>query len=415
MEVAVIGGGVMGVCTAYFLAEAGHSVSVLERHGNVAEQASFGNAGIVAPAYATPWAVPGAPRKLFAALLKSNSPYMMRRRLDPALWRWLSRWIAESELQRFRTNRQRMQRIAQYSRSVLQQVRDYERLDYEQTSGYLQLFRSERDLAQAAPLLELMIEQGTPHRMLDAEAARAAEPGLSLHIPLAGAWHFSDDATGNCALFTKQLKQAAQARGVDFQFGCTVKAIEPHGRRVGLHVDQQLVHADAVVIAAGIDSTALLTPLGIAVPLHAVKGYAATAPIKDFDHAPLSAVMDDANKVSIARMGNRVRLAGLAEFGARDNDLNEIALRKLLQVGEDWFPGAANYSAGQYWCGMRPMLPDGPPLLGESGVPNVYLNIGHGPTGWTMAAGSGKLLADLVSGRTPDIDTEGLTIARFHH
>ncbi len=415
MEVAVIGGGVMGVCTAYFLAEAGHAVSVIERHGNVAEQASFGNAGIVAPAHATPWAVPGAPRKLFASLLKSNSPFVMRRRLDPALWRWLSRWISESELQRFRTNRQRMQRIAQYSRSVLQQVRDYERLDYEQTSGYLQLFRSERDLAQAAPLLDLMVEQGIMHQTLDAAAARAIEPGLSEQTPLAGAWHFNDDATGNCALFTKQLKLAAQAMGVDFQFGCTVKAIEAHGRRVGLHVDDQLMHADAVVIAAGIASTALLAPLGIAVPLNAVKGYAATAPIKDFDHAPLSAVMDEANKVSIARMGNRVRLAGLAEFGARDNDLNDTSLRKLLQVGEDWFPNAANFSGAQYWCGMRPMLPDGPPLLGESGVPNVYLNVGHGATGWTMAAGSGKLVADLVSGREPEIDTEGLTIARFRH
>ena len=415
MEVAVIGGGVMGVCTAYFLAEAGHAVSVIERHGNVAEQASFGNAGIVAPAYATPWAMPGAPRKLFASLFKSNSPFMVKRRLDPTLWRWLSRWISESELQRFRTNRERMQRVAQYSCSVLRQVRDYERLDYEQTSGYLQLFRSERDLAQAQALLQLMIEQGAAHQVLDGAAARAIEPGLSEHMPLAGAWHFGDDATGNCALFTKQLKQAAQAKGVDFQFGCKVLAIETHNRRVGLHIDRQLVHADAVVIAAGIDSAALLAPLGINVPLNAVKGYAATAPIKDFDHAPLSAVMDDANKVSIARMGNRVRVAGLAEFGARDNDLNESALRKLLQVGEDWFPNAANYSGAQYWCGMRPMLPDGPPLLGASGVPNVYLNIGHGATGWTMAAGSGKLVADLVSSREPEIDTEGLTIARFHH
>lgn len=413
MEVAVIGGGVMGVCTAYFLADAGHSVSVFERHGNVAEQASFGNAGIVAPAFATPWAIPGAPRKLFAALLKGNSPFMLKRRLDPAMWRWLSRWISESELQRFRINRQRMQRIAQYSRSILQQVRDYERLDYEQTTGYLQLFRSERDLALAQPLLEMMLEQGVPHQILDAAAARAIEPGLSDHAPLAGAWHFADDATGNCALFTKQLKQAAQANGVDFQFGCAVKAIEAHGRRVGLHVDGNIIHADAVVIAAGMDSAALLAPLGIEVPLYPVKGYAATASIKDFEHAPMSAVFDDANKVSIARMGNRVRLAGLAEFGARDNELNEDALRRLVQIGDDWFPHAANYSGAQYWCGMRPMLPDGPPLVGNSGVPGVFLNIGHGATGWTMAAGSGKLVADLVAGRDPDIDIEGLGPSRF--
>jgi D-amino-acid dehydrogenase len=415
MEVAVIGGGVMGVCTAYFLADAGHAVSVFERHGNVAEQASFGNAGIVAPAFATPWAIPGAPRKLFAALFKSSSPFMLKRRLDPAMWRWLSRWISESELQRFRTNRQRMQRIAHYSRSVLQQVRDRERLDYEQTAGFLQLFRNERDLELAQPLLEMMAEEGMPHQVLHAQAARAIEPGLSEHATLAGAWHFNDDATGNCALFTKQLKQAAQANGVDFQFGCAIKSIEAHGRRVGLHIDGRLIHADAVVIAAGIDSAALLAPLGIDVPLYPVKGYAATAPIKDFEHAPLSAVFDEANKVSIARMGNRVRLAGLAEFGARDNELNETSLSQLIQIGEDWFPNAANYSGAQCWCGTRPMLPDGPPVIGASGVPGVYLNIGHGATGWTMAAGSGKLVADLVAERDPDIDIEGLGVARFHH
>jgi D-amino-acid dehydrogenase len=308
-----------------------------------------------------------------------------------------------------------MQRVAHYSRSVLEQVRDHERLDYEQTSGFMQLFRSERDLALAQPILELMKEQGLLYQTLDAEAARALEPGLSEHAPLAGAWHFSGEATGNCALFTKQLKLVAQSGGVDFQFGCTVKTIETHGKRVSLHIDDQLIHADAVVIAAGVDSAALLAPLGISVPLYPVKGYAATAPIRDFDHAPLSALSDEANKVSIVRMGNRVRLAGLAEFGARDNAMNEASLRKLIQVGEDWFPNAANYSGAQYWCGMRPMLPDGPPLLGHSGVPNVYLNIGHGATGWTMAAGSAKLVADLVSGREPDIDTEGLTVSRFHH
>ncbi len=413
MQVVVVGGGVMGVCTAYFLAQNGHEVSVIERCGNVAEQASFGNAGIVAPACAAPWALPGMQRKLIASLFKSDGPFNLKPRLEPAMWRWLGRWMTECEIQHFRTNRQRMQVIAQYSHVVLQELRDRERLDYEQTSGYMQLYRNERDLAMAQPVLEMFREQAVPHQLLDREAARAIEPALAEQAPFSGAAYFPDDATGNCALFTKQLKQAAQAMGVDFQFGCTVKNIDALDRRVSLRIDEQTIHADAVVIAAGVDSAALLAPLGISVPLYPVKGYAATAAIKDFEHAPLSAVSDEAYKVSITRMGNRVRLAGLAEFGARDNELNDAALRKLIKVGEDWFPNAANYSGAQFWCGTRPMLPDGPPLLGATPARNVYVNIGHGPTGWSMAAGSGKLVADIVSGRAEEINTDGLTVARF--
>lgn len=413
MRVVVIGGGVIGVSTAYFLADAGHQVQVIERHGNVAEQASFGNAGIVAPACATPWAIPGMPRKFLSGLMKSDAPFMLKARLDPALWRWLGRWISECELQRFRLNRQRMQRVALYSRNILQQLRERERLDYEQTVGYMQLFRSERDLAMARPILDLMNESGLAHQALDAAAARAIEPGLAENAALAGAWYFADDATGNCALFTKQLKQAAQAGGVDFQFGCTVASINAHDRQVGIEVNGETIKADAVVVAAGVDSAALLAPLGIEVPLYPVKGYSATATIKDYEQAPHSAVSDEAYKVSIARMGSRVRLAGLAEFGSQNGDLRERALRTLSKVGEDWFPNAANYSGAQFWCGTRPMLPDGPPLLGATAARNVYVNIGHGATGWTMAAGSGKLVADIVSGRETDIDTDGLTIARF--
>jgi len=413
MRVVVIGGGVIGVSTAYFLADAGHQVQVIERRGNVAEQASFGNAGIVAPACATPWALPGMPRRFFSSLMKADTPFMLKARLEPALWRWLGRWVSECELQRFRTNRQRMQRVALYSRGMLQQLREREGLDYEQTAGYMQLFRSDRDLALARPILDLMNETGVAHQALDLAAARAIEPGLAENAPLAGAWHFADDGTGNCALFTKQLKQAAQAGGVDFQFGRSVASIDPHDRQVRMQLDGEEIKADAVVVAAGVDSAALLAPLGIHVPLYPVKGYSATATIKDFEQAPHSAVSDEAYKVSIARMGSRVRLAGLAEFGSQDGELRESALRTLTKVGDDWFPNAANYSGAQFWCGTRPMLPDGPPLLGATAARNVYVNIGHGATGWTMAAGCAKLVADIVSGHEPDIDTEGLTVARF--
>jgi len=413
MQVAVIGGGVIGVCTAYFLADAGHEVALIERCGNVAEQSSFGNAGIVAPAYAIPWASPGMPGKFLSYLFKDIAPAQIKPRLEPALWRWISQWITECDLQRFRTNQQRMQNLANYSRDVLHQLREREQLDYEQTRGFLQLFRTERDIALIEPLLQLAADKGNALALLDAETTRAIEPALSRDTPLAGGLYFPDDETGNCSLFTKQMKQAAQAIGVTCHFSAEVKTISPHNRRVDLQLDDNEFTADAVVVAAGADSAQLLAPLGIQVPLYPVKGYSATASIKDFEQAPKSAIMDEAYKVTVARMGNRIRIAGLAELGSRDAELREAALRTLIKVGEDWFPNAANYGNAQFWCGARPMLPDGPPLIGATSVSNVYINIGHGPTGWSMAAGSAKLVADIVSGTAPAIDVDGLGLERY--
>ncbi len=413
MQVAVIGGGVIGVCTAYYLADTGHQVTLIERQGNVAEQSSFGNAGIVASAYAAPWAMPGIPRKFLSYMFNSEAPVLLRPSLEPALWRWMRKWLSECDLQRYRINRNRMQRLSHYSNDVLRQLRERRRFEYEQTRGYLQLFRHERDLALAQPLLDLLTEQGIPHGMLDATAARAVEPGLSTDTGLAGGLHLPEDETGNCSLFTKQLKQAAQSIGVKFHFGSAVKNMSSHERGINLQLEDSKLSADAVVVAAGVDSAALLAPLGIHVPLYPVKGYSATVGIKNFDQAPVSGLMDEAYKVAIARMGNRIRIAGLADFGSRSLELREAALRTLIKVGDDWFPHAANYRGAQFWCGTRPMLPDGPPLLGATPVKNVYLNIGHGPTGWSMAAGSGKLVADIVTGREPEIDMEGLTLKRF--
>ncbi|MDR3481232.1 MAG: D-amino acid dehydrogenase [Burkholderiaceae bacterium] len=415
MQVVVIGGGVVGVSTAYFLADAGHEVVLIERRGNVAEQSSFGNAGIVAPAYAVPWAVPGIPRKFLSYLFKGEAPVQLKPRLEPALWRWIGQWVAECNQPRFHINQQRMQRLALYSRDVLHRLREREYLDYEQTSGFLQLFRTERDLALAQPLLQIALDNGMPHNVVDAEAARAIEPALCADTALAGGLHFADHETGNCSLFTKQLKQAAQAKGVTFHFGAEVKAISARERRVSLHVEDKEFAADAVVVAAGVESAQLLAPLGIQVPLYPVKGYSATVGIKDYEQSPQAAIVDEAYKVAITRMGNRIRIAGLAEFGSRTTDLREAALRTLIKVGEDWFPNAANYGNAQFWCGTRPMLPDGPPLIGATPVKNVYVNIGHGPTGWAMAAGSAKLLADIVSGAAPEIDTEGLSLTRYIH
>ncbi|HEV7619439.1 MAG TPA: D-amino acid dehydrogenase [Burkholderiaceae bacterium] len=413
MQVAVIGGGVIGVCTAYFLAAAGHEVVVIERYGNVAQETSFGNAGIIAPGYSTPWAAPGMPKKILSYLFKREAPVLFKPSMDPALWRWIRLWLTECELERYRVNKARMQRVAFYSRDIMQKLREHYELDYEQTKGVLQLFRSGREFQMAQPAIELLAANDIPHRLVDADAARLIEPALAMHTPLAAGLYLPQDEAGNCPLFTRQLKAIAQSMGVEFHFNSTVTAISSEGKRVSMRIDERTFSADAVVIAAGVDSTQLLEPLGIRIPLYPVKGYSATAFVKNFDQAPLAALMDESYKVAITRMGSRIRVAGTAELGSRTLDLRAAALRTLVKVGEDWFPDAANYSTATFWCGARPMLPDGPPLLGATPVRNVFINLGHGSTGWAMAAGSGKLVSDLVSGDTPDIDMDGLTLSRY--
>ena len=413
MHVAVIGGGVIGVCTAYFLAEAGHQVVVIERHGNVAEEASYGNAGVIAPGYVTPWAAPGMPGKILSCLFKSEAPVLFKPTLDPALWRWMRRWLTECELERYSVNKERMQRVAFYSRDIQQQMREHYQLDYEQNQGYLQLFRSARDIQMAQPAIALLAENQVPHRMVDADEARRIEPALERKTALAGALYLPRDESGNCPLFTKQLKSIAQSIGVEFQFNCNVKSIQSDGRGVTLQTDASVSYVDAVVLAAGVDSAQLLAPLGIRVPLYPIKGYSATASIKNFEDAPLAALMDESYKVAITRMGSRIRIAGTAELGSRALTVRHAALRTLMKVGNDWFPDAANYNVASFWCGARPMLPDGAPLLGATPVTNVYVNIGHGSSGWAMAAGSGKILADLMSGQDAEIDMDGLTLSRY--
>lgn len=412
-QIAVIGGGVVGVCTAYFLAAAGHDVVVIERHQNVGQEASFGNSGIVAPGYATPWAAPGMPRKILSYLFRSEAPVSLRPTLDRHMWRWIRRWLSECELERYRINRTRMQRIAFYSRDILRELREYHQIDYEQTQGVLQLFRADKDVRMAAPALALLAENEVPHQVLDADGARAIEPSLSTHTALAGAVYLPQDEAGNCPLFAKRLKQIASALGVQFHLGHTVRAIETETHGVALHIDDSRFSADAVVVAAGAESARLLKPLGISLPLYPVKGYSATATIKNFEHAPQASLVDEAFNVAITRLGGRIRIAGTAELGADASELHERALRTLIKVGSDWFPDAANYVKASFWRGARPMLPDGTPLLGATPVRNVYVNIGHGSTGWAMAAGSGKVVADIVSGTAPEIDIDGLTMARY--
>lgn len=412
-QVAVIGGGISGVCTAFFLADAGHDVVLVERHQNVAQESSFASSGLVAPAYASPSAAPGMPRRILSSLFQPESGVLLKPGMNRALWRWARRWVAECELDRYRINRSRLQRLGLYSQDLVQRLRDYYQFDYEQTQGVLQLFRTDKDLRQAEAGVALLAENGLPHQLLDADGARAIEPALASDTPLAGALYFPQDESGNCPLFARRMKHAAADIGVRFRFGCQVQRIEQESRGPVLTIDGERLPVDAVVVAAGADSDRLLQPLGIRLPLYPVRQYAATALIRDFDYAPRAAVSDETYGIEIARLGSRVRISGVTELSGPSAALKERALRTLLRAAGDWFPNGAGYSQATFWSGGRLLLPDAVPVIGPTPVRDIYLNIAHGELGWTMAAGAGKLVADIVSGQATDIDMDGLTMARY--
>lgn len=414
MRVIVVGAGIIGVTTAYELAAEGFSVAVVDRRAGVAQETSFGNAGVIAPGYVTPWAAPGMPAKLLSYLFKPAAPLICRPTLDPRLWRWLVAWLGECKAERWRVNKLRMQRLAFYSRERLHVLRARHGIQYEQSQGYLQLLRTEQDLALLAPARALLAENGVPCELLDAQACRALEPGLSEHTPLAAGLHLPQDESGNCPLFAGALRREAEALGVRFRLGAPVSKLALEGGRViGVGIGRQLYEADAVIVCAGSDSVDLLDPVGVKLPLWPVKGYAATVTLKPDALGPQRALMDEAYKTAITPFGRRLRIAGTAEIGDRQLRLRDAALRTLIKVAGDWFPASANWSQAQYWVGARPMLPDGPPLLGPTRIPGLHLNLGHGSTGWAMACGSARVLADLLKDRPPEIDLDGLTLARY--
>lgn len=425
MHVIVLGAGVIGVATAWHLREAGCDVTVIEREADVAQATSLGNAGVIAPGYVTPWAAPGMPGKILKYLFKPASPLIFRPTLDAAQWRWIARWLRECEFERFRVNKQRMQRIAYYSRACLHAFRERHPFEYGASRGYLQLLRGAFDVEMVQPALKVLRDAGIAFRELDAAGCTAIEPGLrwARQAPVGGIY-LPDDEAGDCARFTRELRALCEANGVTFRFRTEIRALDVAGGKVrGVRIapveagsaarrDTPLA-ADAIVVALGVDSAGLLRPHGIDVPLYPVKGYSATLAVVDDEKAPRAALMDESLKTAITRFGPTLRVAGTAELGNRHAVLRQQALDTLMKVLDDWFPHAADRTSARFWVGRRPMTPDGPPLLGASGIGGLWLNVGHGSTGWAMSMGSGKVLADLVTGREPEIDLSGLTLARY--
>ena len=446
MRVAVIGAGVIGVTTAYELGADGHDVTVFERRGTVAAESSFANAGLVAPGYVAPWAAPGMPGKVISHLLSSHAPVRVGGHLNFATLGWLWRWWRACKPETYRANRARMHRLAHFSRERLHELTARLHLDFERAQGFLVLLRSARDLALAEPGIRALAELGAAPQVLDAAACRLVEPGLNTGTALHAGVYSKDDEVGNCREFTHLLRKEAARGGVHFRFQAQVERIvagprpslvivrtpgDPHDEaaarsRAGTsgwsNTETQEDIAgeasfDAIVVCAALGSNPLLRPLGIRLPLLAVHGYSVTAPLRHDDRhlhfEPRAALMDERYKVAISRLGNRVRVAGSAEIGGRPERQNDAAQKTLDKVLDDWFPGVTQRAQAQRWKGARPMLPDGPPVLGPSGAEGVWLNLGHGGSGWALACGSARLVADSVAGRKTPISIDGLGIERL--
>ncbi len=410
MNIAIIGAGIIGVTTAYELAADGHAVTVFERRASVAEEASFANAGAVAPGCPPPWETPSVIGRLGRHVLARHPSMRMVRPLSAADLNWLRRASAARHPATATANLARLQRMALYSRHRLHEIS--QRLDYtfDRSDGYLVLLRSEKDRRLAQASLPSLREIGVPFHEISASEARQIEPALHPLTSLAGALYFPQNEVANCRQFAVIVRDAAEQLGARFEFNTQIEGLDK-ARAATLHLagEAPTRRFDAVVLCAGAPSTALLKPLGLRLPLRSVYGYSISAPLSEPSDAPRSGVMDEHYKVSITRLGQRVRVAGIAEIGGRPHHIEERAMRTLYKVLADWFPSAARLSKGvQVWKGARPALPDGPPVIGASGIPGLWLNLGHGDSGWSLACGCARALADQMGGHNPQIDMEGL-------
>jgi len=417
MRVVVVGAGIVGATSAYELAVQGHEVTVLERRAGVAAEASFANAGIIAPGYVTPWAAPGMPAKILRQMLGRHAAVRLAGLGLLAQLPWLLRWWLACSPRVYAANRTAMVRLAQFSRDRLLELTRQLTLDYEQQPGYLVLLRGARELRMAQGTLRLLGELGVSHELVDAERCRRIEPGLRADAPLAAGIHLPQDGVGNCRQFAQIIKAEAQRLGAVFRFDTEVLALSPGKPASVRTAGGASLEADALVVCAGVHANRLLTPHGLKLPLAPVYGYSITAPLaRRDDHAvvgPRAALMDERFKVAISRLGQRIRVAGSAELGGRIERMNAAPLATLYKVLDDWFPGAAIVHEAQQWKGARPMLPDGPPILGASGLPGLWLNLGHGSSGWMLACGSARVLAEVIGGRAAPIDLAALTLARW--
>lgn len=417
MRVIVLGSGVIGVASAYYLAQQGAEVTVLDRQAGPAEETSFGNAGQISPGYSTPWAAPGIPFKAVKWMFQHHAPLAIN--LDGSMWQlqWMAQMLKNCNPQSYAVNKERMMRVAEYSRDCLRELRKDTGINYEnRAKGTLQLFRKEAQMEAVQRDISVLQECGVSYELLNGNELGRVEPALAnAQDKLVGGLHLPNDETGDCYLFTNALAQIAKELGVNFQFNQNVEKLIVEGDEIkGVQVNGKILTADRYVLAFGSYSRDFLKPLDLQLPVYPVKGYSLTIPIVDPAFAPQSTVLDETYKIAITRFDQRIRVGGMAELSGFNLGLNEDRRATLQMVTQDLFPGG-DMAQASFWTGLRPMTPDSTPIIGATRFKNLFLNTGHGTLGWTMACGSGKLISDIVLNHKTDISTDGLSIQRYSH
>lgn len=401
MKVVVLGSGVIGLTSAWFLSQSGYEVTVIDRQPRAAEETSFANAGQISYGYSSPWAAPGIPVKALRWLFEEHAPLKIKPSLSPELMNWASKMLLNCQLERYRINKARMLTIANQSRECLADLNNRYSIDYQgRQQGTLQIFRSPSQLKAIEKDIALLEESGTRYQLLDSKACLKQEPGLNqMQGNLVGGLYLPDDETGDCYLFCQQLQKMAQAAGVQFLYNTEVKRfIHTNHHITAVETSVGEITGDRFVVALGSYSKALLESVGIALPIYPVKGYSLTLPVIDDSSAPRSTIMDETYKVAVTRFDQRIRVAGTAELAGFDPALPNKRLATLNHVVSNLFPHGVDLSQAEYWSGFRPMTPDGTPIIGKTPIANLYTNTGHGTLGWTMACGSAQILAQIMNG-----------------
>lgn len=416
MKVVILGAGVIGVTSAYYLARTGHHVTVLDRQPGPALETSFANAGEISPGYAAPWAAPGIPTKAIKWLFMRHAPLVIRPQAIPRAARWMAGMLRNCTAARYDVNKTRMVRLAEYSRACLIALREETGIAYDHRSlGTLQLFRTQKQLDAVGKDIDVLRKGGVPFQLLDAGGCVAVEPGLAAaRHKIAGGLRMPNDETGDCFTFTDEVHKLCKTLGVAFHFGVDIRRLRQNGERIAaVETATDDIETDVLVATLGSYTPVLLRPLGLHVPISPVKGYSITVPIVDSQRAPVSTVMDETYKVAITRLGNRIRVGGMAEIAGFNLDLPAARRATLTHSVEDLFGGAGDQAHSTFWTGLRPMTPDGTPVVGGTRYKNLFLNTGHGTLGWTMACGSARVLADLIGGVKPEIEAGDLSLDRY--
>jgi D-amino-acid dehydrogenase len=432
MKALVLGSGVVGVTSAYYLAQKGFDVTVIDRQPDVGLETSFANAGQISPGYSAPWAAPGVPVKALKWLFQRHAPLAVKS--DFTLWQieWTLKLLRNCTAKRYDTNKERMVRLAEYSRDCIIELRNSTNIAYEgRTQGTLQVFRTQKQLDAEAKDIAVLSRLGVPFEHLDPDGCARAEPALALvKDKLLGGLRLPHDETGDCQLFTNNLAVEAKKLGVKFMQNVTIERLITENNKSGnsqlsgVEISKGegeaktkvILRADQYVVALGSYSRALMQGLGLNIPVYPVKGYSLTVPVTNSAMAPISTVMDETYKVAITRFDNRIRVGGMAELAGFDLSLNPRRRETLEMVLNGLFPNGGDTTKSQFWTGLRPMTPDGTPIIGKASevYNNVWLNTGHGTLGWTMACGSGQLLADLMAGEKPAIQSDDLALSRYN-